>query len=222
VTRLLAIADEVDRELYDPQIKRLDVDLVVSCGDLPFDYLEFIVTTLNVPLLYVPGNHDPDLRGRPFDGEIIGLTKTGLRRSWETDPPGPLGGINADGRVVDEAGLRLVGLGGSVRYSGGPNQYTQAEMRSRALRLELRGRMKRLTDGRSVDILMAHSPPAGLGDNPEDPAHRGFVAFHRLVRKLSPRLVLHGHIHPFGTPTPPNRLESAEVHNVVGHKVLEV
>ncbi len=222
MTRLLAIADEVDRELYDPQIKELDVDLVVSCGDLPFDYLEFIVTTLNVPLLYVPGNHDPDLRGRPLDGDIIGLTKTGLRRSWETDPPGPLGGINTDGRIVDEAGLRLAGLGGSVRYSEGPNQYTQAEMRSRALRLELRGRLKRLTDGRAVDILMAHSPPAGLGDNPEDPAHRGFVAFHRLVKKLSPRLVLHGHIHPFGTPTPPNRLESAEVHNVVGHKVLEV
>ena len=77
MTRLLAVADEVDRELYDPQIKELDVDLVVSCGDLPFDYLEFILTTLSVPLIFVPGNHDPELRGRPLDGDIIGLTKTG-------------------------------------------------------------------------------------------------------------------------------------------------
>ena len=222
MTRLLAVADEVDRELYDPQIKELDVDLVVSCGDLPFDYLEFILTTLSVPLIFVPGNHDPELRGRPLDGEVIGLMKTGFKRSWETEPPGPPGGINADGRIVDEAGVRLAGLGGSVRYSRGPNQYTQRQMRARAVRLELRDRWERATGGRRVDVLIAHSPPAGLGDDPDDPAHRGFEAFHRLVRTLSPRLFLHGHVHPFGTATPPHRLATAEVHNVVGHKVLEV
>jgi 3',5'-cyclic AMP phosphodiesterase CpdA len=222
VTRLLAVADEVDRELYDPQIKELDVDLVVSCGDLPFDYLEFILTTLSVPLIFVPGNHDPDLRGRPLDGDIIGLTKTGFKRNWETDPPGPPGGLNADCRIVDEAGVRIAGLGGSVRYSRGPNQYTQRQMRARALRLELRDRWQRATNGRSVDVLIAHSPPAGLGDDPDDPAHRGFEAFHRLIKTLSPRLFLHGHVHPFGTATPPHRLGSTEVHNVVGHKVLEI
>ncbi len=222
MTRLLAVADEVDRELYDPQIKELDVDLVVSCGDLPFDYLEFILTTLSVPLIFVPGNHDPDLKGRPMDGDIMWLTKTGFKRSWETDPPGPPGGISADGRIVDEAGVRLAGLGGSVRYSRGPNQYTQRQMRSRAVRLELRDRWKRATSGRGVDVLIAHSPPAGLGDDPDDPAHQGFDAFHRLTRTLSPRLFLHGHVHPFGTATPPNRLGTAVVHNVVGHKVLEV
>jgi 3',5'-cyclic AMP phosphodiesterase CpdA len=222
VTRLLAVADEVDRELYDPQIKELDVDLVVSCGDLPFDYLEFILTTLSVPLIFVPGNHDPELRGRPLDGDVIGLTKTGFKRTWETEPPGPPGGINADGRIVDEAGVRLAGLGGSVRYSRGPNQYTQRQMRARAVRLELRDRWERATGGHRVDVLIAHSPPAGLGDDPDDPAHRGFEAFHRLVGTLSPRLFLHGHVHPFGTATPPHRLGTAEVHNVVGHKVLEV
>jgi hypothetical protein len=220
VTRLLAIADEVDRELYDPQIKELDVQLVVSCGDLPFEYLEFIVSTLNVPLLYVPGNHDPDLRGRPLDKEIIG--PTGFKKPWESEPLGPLGATNIDGRVVNEAGLKLAGLGGSIRYSKGPNQYTQAEMRRRALRLELRARARRVRDGRGLDLFIAHSPPAGVGDEPDDPAHRGFEAFHRLVGKLSPRLLLHGHVHPFGRETPTTRLGATEVHNVVGHKVLEV
>ncbi|MGH2694195.1 MAG: metallophosphoesterase family protein, partial [Actinomycetota bacterium] len=117
---------------------------------------------------------------------------------------------------------RVAGLGGSVRYSKGPNQYTQAEMRRRALRLELRGRVRRLRDGRGVDLLIAHSPPAGVGDDPDDPAHRGFKAFHRLVGSLSPRLLLHGHVHPFGREAPPGRLGATEVHNVVGHKVLEV
>jgi hypothetical protein len=220
VARLLAIADEVDRELYDPQIKELDVQLVLSCGDLPFEYLEFIVTALNVPLLYVPGNHDPDLRGRPLDKEIIG--PTGFRRPWDSEPLGPLGCTKIDGRVVDEAGFRVAGLGGSVRYSKGPNQYTQAEMRRRALRLELHCRVKRLRDGRGLDLFIAHSPPAGVGDEPDDPAHRGFKSFHRLVEKLSPRLLLHGHVHPFGRETPLGRLGDTEVHNVVGHKVLEV
>lgn len=220
MARLLAIADEVDRELYDPQIKELDVQLVLSCGDLPFEYLEFIVSALNVPLLYVPGNHDPDLKGRPLDEDIISLT--GFKKPWETEPLGPLGCTNIDGRIVDDAGLRVAGLGGSVRYSKGPNQYTQAEMRRRALRLELRARARRLRDGRGLDFFIAHSPPAGVGDDPEDPAHRGFESFNRLAEKLSPRLLLHGHVHPFGRETPPGRLGATEVHNVVGHKVLEV
>ena len=57
--RILAIADEVDDAMYTDKLARLRPDLVLSCGDLPFDYLEFIVSRLDVPLVYVPGNHDP-------------------------------------------------------------------------------------------------------------------------------------------------------------------
>jgi len=53
-TRILAIADEVDEGLYGDKLDRLDPHIVLSCGDLPFDYLEHIVSRLNVPLLYVP------------------------------------------------------------------------------------------------------------------------------------------------------------------------
>jgi 3',5'-cyclic AMP phosphodiesterase CpdA len=220
VTRLLGIADEVDRDLYDPHIKELGVDLVISCGDLPFDYLEYIVTVLNVPLLFVPGNHDPDLKGRPLDADLFGLMRKSRGDEWDLRGPGPPGCINIDGRVVDEAGLRVAGLGGSVRYSPGPNQYTQAEMISRALRLEMRARLKR--GGPGIDVLVAHSPPLGVGDDPDDPAHQGFRALRGLVKRLSPRVLLHGHIHPYGTQKPVLRLGTTEVHNVVGHKVLEV
>ncbi|MGH3452683.1 MAG: metallophosphoesterase, partial [Haloechinothrix sp.] len=66
MTRVLAVADEVNEALFVPDnLTRAAPDLVVSCGDLPFDYLEYLVTVLNVPLLYVPGNHDPDLIHRP-------------------------------------------------------------------------------------------------------------------------------------------------------------
>jgi len=40
MTRILAIADEVSEALYGGSLSDLKPKLVVSCGDLPFDYLE--------------------------------------------------------------------------------------------------------------------------------------------------------------------------------------
>lgn len=68
MTRVLAVADELDDTLDGARLRRLRPDLVLSAGDLPFEYLEFIVSTLDVPLLYVPGNHDPDLTPAPAGG----------------------------------------------------------------------------------------------------------------------------------------------------------
>ena len=62
MTRILAIADEVDESLYTDKLPGLRPDVVVSCGDLPFDYLEYVVSRLNVPVVYVPRTHDPDPR----------------------------------------------------------------------------------------------------------------------------------------------------------------
>src|SRR6266852_4766610 len=89
LTRILAIADEVDEGLYGDKLKRLQADIVLACGDLPFDYLEYIVSRLNVPLLYVPGNHDPDLR--PVDDTFMPLHAEPRRH-------GPEGCVNVDGR----------------------------------------------------------------------------------------------------------------------------
>ncbi|MGA8924490.1 MAG: hypothetical protein WB682_15225, partial [Candidatus Dormiibacterota bacterium] len=62
MTRILAVADEVDEKLEGDKLPALRPDVVLSCGDLPFDYLEYLVSRLDVPLLYVPGNHDPSLK----------------------------------------------------------------------------------------------------------------------------------------------------------------
>src|SRR5258708_10890199 len=67
--RILAVADEVDEFLYGDKLDTVRPDLIVSCGDLPFDYLEFLVTSLAVPLLYVPGNHDPNVK--PIDTTFV-------------------------------------------------------------------------------------------------------------------------------------------------------
>jgi len=212
VTRILAIADEVDEGLYTDKLSRLRPDLVVSCGDLPFDYLEYVVSRLDVPLVYVPGNHDPELRsGDP--------TWAPLRT--EKPQTGPHGCDNADGRVVVAAGLRIAGLGGSMRYKPGPNQYTDAEMRWRALSLEMRIRLNPARGARKLDVLLTHAPPLGWGA-PDDLAHRGFAGFVRLVKDLTPRLFIHGHVHPYGRAQVERKLAGTQIINAVPLRLIDL
>ncbi|MGH2698350.1 MAG: metallophosphoesterase family protein [Actinomycetota bacterium] len=224
MTRILAVADEADEHLLDSDLRGLEAKLVAACGDLPFDYLEAIVTLVNVPLLYVPGNHDPELRRRPQDIMPDDILRPLSFRRPENDS-GPEGCINVDGRVAEEAGLRVAGLGGSLRYSEGPNQYTQSEMSRRALALETRARcgslFRRRSSGGRLDLLLTHAPPLGVGDD-DDPPHEGFTAFHGLVARLAPRVLLHGHIHPYGRHVEEHRIDGTRVINAVGHRLIEV
>jgi len=215
--RILAVADEVAESLGGEALAQLRPDLVLSAGDLPFDYLEYLVTVLNVPLLYVPGNHDPSLRERRE--ELAWPPSIELRDA--RDPIGPLGCTNVDGRIEEVAGIRVAGLGGSVRYREGPNQYTQKEMRGRARRLRRRAAARALRGRRGVDVLLTHAPPFGVGDE-DDPAHQGFEALLQLVERLSPTLLVHGHIHPYGEAKPDRQLGTTTVVNAVPFRLLEV
>ena len=212
MTRILAIADEVDDALYTDKLIRLRPDIVVSAGDLPFDYLEYIVSRLDVPLVFVPGNHDAELRSSDPTWTPLGA---------DAPERGPLGCVNADGRAVVAAGIRIAGLGGSMRYRRGPNQYSEAEMRWRALSLGVRIKLKPSRSARKVDVLLTHAPPLGWGSN-EDVAHRGFASFVPLVKELSPKLHIHGHIHPYGRGRPERRLGETEVVNAVPLRLLEI
>ena len=184
----------------------------MSCGDLPFDYLEYVVSLADVPLLYVPGNHDPSLR--PVD-----TTWAPLR--LENAQPGPAGCDNIDGRLVEVAGHRVAGLGGSLRYRSGANQYTQAQMRWRVLNVELRVRLKRARRGRKLDLLVTHAPPYGTS-TAVDAAHVGFVAFHHLIKDQHPLLLVHGHVHPYGKAQPERDLDGTRIVNAVPSRLLEI
>jgi len=186
---------------------------VLSCGDLPFDYIEYLVSRLDVPLLYVPGNHDPSL-------EPPEMTWMPLR-AIAPPGPGPEGCINIDGRLVEVLGLRIAGFGGSIRYKQGDNQYTQGQMGRRALKLEIRARLGRVKNGRKVDILVTHAPPFGLAEA-TDAAHVGFVAFLRLIRNFQPVLAVHGHIHPYGRVVSERLIRSTRVVNVVPSRLIEI
>jgi Predicted phosphoesterases, related to the Icc protein len=215
MVRALVVSDEVEAGLCVGPPRPLDVDLIVAAGDLPFDYLAELSDRVDRPGVLVPGNHDPDISGFT---EHAGLwMRAGLPAAW----PGPAGFADADGRVVDVSGLRIAGLGGCVRYRPGPNQWTQWQQARRARSLVRAARRMTRRDGRAVDVLLTHCPPRHCGDR-EDGPHHGFECLHAVVAALRPRLLLHGHIHPFGQPVPDRLLGSTRVVNVVGRRVMEL
>ena len=58
--KILIVSDQVDPFIYNYAIKELfcEIDCVLCAGDLPMDYIDFIVSTLNKPTYFVFGNHN--------------------------------------------------------------------------------------------------------------------------------------------------------------------
>jgi Icc-related predicted phosphoesterase len=174
------------------------------------------VSVTNVPFAMVPGNHDPDLK---TSSRSLSDDAPWMSESHDNGSVVPSWCTSVDGRVLPVGELLVAGLGGSMRYRPGPNQYTEREMRRRVIFLETRTRIRHAR--RRVDVLLTHAPPRGLGDA-DDLCHRGFACFHPLVRRLAPRYLVHGHIHPYGQPAPDRRLGDTVVVNAVGHRLLEL
>ena len=166
--KIMFISDEPSRALWDYFEKaRLEgIDLIISCGDLPPQYLSFLATFFSGPVLYIHGNHDDCYLNTP-----------------------PEGCICIDDRVYEFEGIRIAGLGGSMRYHTGTFQYTEREMFRRTLRLQ-----PYIIWHRGLDILVSHSPAQGINDG-DDLPHRGFQSFFRLLKKYKPKYFVHGHVH---------------------------
>ncbi|MBQ8813061.1 MAG: metallophosphoesterase family protein [Lachnospiraceae bacterium] len=165
---ILAIADEECPALWDYYSPGSlnKYDLIISSGDLDAAYLSFLATMAKCPVMYVHGNHDEDYATNPPEGcECI------------------------DGKLVTFQGVRILGLGGCIEYTGGTHQFTQKQMRKRIRKLRWQ-----LHKARGVDIVVAHAAPQGVGDA-DDFVHRGFSAFLKLIEKYHPRYLLHGHVH---------------------------
>ncbi len=165
--KILAVSDEPSQRYYDYYHpgSLADFDLILSCGDLSPQYLEFLVTMARCPLVYVHGNHDEVYRREPE------------------------GCICADDCLIEYGGLRILGLGGSYRYRNGTYMYSERQMLHRVRRLWLS--IKR---HRGFDILLTHAPARGLNDFEILP-HRGFECFNTLLERFKPRYFVHGHIH---------------------------
>lgn len=195
--KLLLVSDEEDKFLWDyyrpGNLK--GIDMILSAGDLKADYLSFLVTMANRPLLYVHGNHD-----------------TGYARR------APEGCQCIEDNLVTVGGLRILGLGGSMLYNGGPHQYTERQMSWRINKLRLKLRM-----AGGVDIVLTHAPVRGYGDQ-ENITHRGFEAFLPLMDRYRPRYLVHGHVHQrYGTqPRRVFKYKDTTIINACGRYILDL
>lgn len=176
--KILAVSDQIVDRVYslcaNGHFK--GVELILGCGDLPYNYLEYLVTVLSVPLYYVPGNHDPNFNLRDARSKAEG-------------------GSNLDLRTACYKNTLIGGFGGSIRYRpDGTNQYTQSEAYRRAFQMLPQLLINRLKHRRALDILISHSPPFGVHDD-TDQAHNGLKALNWLIRIAQPRYHLHGHTH---------------------------
>ena len=166
--KILLVSDKEEPYIWDYFDKErfMDVELILSCGDLKAEYLSFLVTMIQAPLFYVPGNHNTDYIKNP-----------------------PEGCISVDGQFVEYKGIKIAGFGGSFCYSNKEFQYTEDQMRRRVAKLRTK-----MWWNKGFDILLTHAPGFGLGDG-DDLCHRGFQSFNTLLDKYSPRYFIHGHQH---------------------------
>ncbi|MBR4319968.1 MAG: metallophosphoesterase family protein [Oscillospiraceae bacterium] len=168
--KILFIADEESKYLWDyyEKSKLENLDLMISCGDLKPEYLEFLVTMAKCPLLYIHGNHDTKYLQNP-----------------------PEGCICIDDALFTYQGVRILGLGGSMKYhqQGLPFQCTEKQMQKR-----IRKRWLDLKLAHGFDILVTHSPAKDFNDLSDLP-HQGFACFRNLLEEYHPKLFVHGHVH---------------------------
>lgn len=195
--KILCVSDREETFLYE----RLDasrfsgIDLVLSCGDLPPEYLTSLATAFKVPLYYVKGNHDIRYAGKP-----------------------PQGCTDIHGKLVQYQGIRFLGLEGSRWYNGGPNQYTDLQMKKM-----IRSLKTRIWWQGGIDIMISHAPPRHVHDA-EDRCHRGFNSFHQVIDRYAPQYLIHGHIHAiFNNPSERTTIvKQTKVVNSYGHFLLQV
>jgi uncharacterized protein len=203
--RILAVSDRVVDTLYASDVGQRygSTDLLIGCGDLPYYYLDFLVSALDVRLVYVRGNHDV---GPQYTAEGRVLTDVAS-------------GIDLHRRAVEIDGLLLAGLEGSMRYRpSAPYMYTQREMTWNVLQLAPLLLWNRLRHGRALDVLVTHSPPYAIHDEP-DLAHTGFRVFRHLMQWFRPRYLLHGHVHVYRNDIPTvSRFHATTVINVYPFK----
>ena len=214
--KILCVSDQIDPLIYSSSIKQRysDIDLILAAGDLPLDYLDFIVSTLNKPAYFIFGNHH--IEDYPY--YKTGISNFSSNNSYEYHSSGA---IHVDMKVRYEEGLIIAGLGGSMRYNRGENQFSDFQMYFRMLKLVPSLIFNRILRGRYLDILLTHASPMGIHDK-EDKCHRGFKCFIRFLRIFKPKYLVHGHIHLYDlSALRTTKYNDTLIINAYGHYIID-
>lgn len=198
--KFLCVSDQIDPLVYATSAKEryADVDAVFCAGDLPMDYVDYIVTLLNKPTFFVFGNHDlsefkyyhrpnpqssaTETMQHSHGGDYVSNRVLACKNLLFTLP---------DGKKTP---LLVAGVSGSIRYNNGEDQYTNREMFFQLLAMAPKLLWNKIRYGRFCDVFLTHASPRHIHDR-EDPCHKGFECFNWFIKKFKPALLVHGHIH---------------------------
>jgi len=206
--RILVISDKVATSLYNPATQKdlQNIRFIISCGDLPYEYLEYLVSIFNVPLYFVRGNH-----ARRYE------TESGVIHQH------PWGSIDLHLRSIkNEMGYLITGIQGCHLYNNGAYQYSQATMWRFVFQLVPSLMANFALSGRYLDIFVTHAPPWGIHDK-QDVPHQGIKAFLWLLKVFQPRYHFHGHVYDFTKNTPMiTQFGNTAIINTYGYRLYDI
>lgn len=194
--KALVVADQESSYIWDHFDKSAfaGVDVIISCGDLKSSYLSFLTTMIAAPLLYVHGNHDAH---------------------YLTSPPE--GCDNLGENLIEINGIRFLGFNGCKSQSPKPFHYSE----NTATKQIIRAMPKICTYG-GFDVLVTHTPAAGLGDG-TDSFHQGFSSYRTLLNQFMPAYHFHGHVHLNYTSNKREiRYRNTTIFNGFGYQIVDI
>ena len=241
---ILCVSDLIDPLIYTTSAHKNfpEIDLILCAGDLPMDYIDFIVSVFNKPTYFIFGNHDlKEFHYYHGKRQTITQTNPGTHNTVFSSPTCEAtnlefnhGAVYAGfknlkiqtGKLKNKKGkqtpLLITGISGSRKYNNGLNQYTDFEMFLRLCILIPRLLLNKIIYGRYTDIFLTHATPRNIHDH-NDPCHTGFKPFNWFIKRFKPKYMIHGHIHLYdqreervGT------YDKTTVINAYAHYVLQI
>lgn len=231
--KILCVSDYVDPLIYNQNVKEIfpDIDVILCAGDLPMDYIDFIVSVFNKPTYFIFGNHN--LKDFGFYHKIdspqgeqqysdrknhhsSGAKYLGFRTSVEDAI------VITDPKTGNQRPLLIAGASGSLKYNNGLCQYSDGEMKFKLFKMIPKLIKNKRKYGTYLDIFLTHATPRHIHDH-EDPCHKGFECFNWFIDKYKPTYLIHGHIHLYDM-----REERITKHNettiinAYAHHILEI
>lgn len=203
--KILCVSDFVDPLIYNQNVKQSfpDIDMILCAGDLPMDYVDFIVTVFNKPTYFVFGNHDlKEYHLYHRDSRIEARFSKPYEQTYQGHGATYLGFksfVNEDLSYIDpktgkKTPLLIAGTSGSLKYNNGLCQFSDFQMKLKLLKIVPKLIANKLKYGRYLDIFMTHASPRHIHDH-EDPCHKGFECYNWFLKRFAPTYMVHGHIH---------------------------
>ncbi len=243
--KFLCVSDQIDPLVYSSTIKERysDIDAVFCAGDIPMEYIDFIVDSLGKPTFFIFGNHD--LKEYKYYKKTSFVSPLSLKTEEDTMKEGH-GADYVSNRHIREKHLMLekrlfkkffkkekealikktpllvCGVTGSAKYNNGQAQFTENQMRLQLLALVPGLVWNKIRYGRYCDVFLTHASPRHVHDK-EDLCHRGFKCFNSFIKRFHPTIMIHGHIHLYDLNEERlTNVEKTAVVNAYSHVVLEV